>query len=69
MNSVSMKFRPSTCGWTNQTDCKVCGKWTGFYYIGNNIADHQRQFNEFKVAQQKRHNDLWYKQLDQLKIV
>lgn len=68
MNSITLKFKPSVCGWTNQTDCKVCGKWTGFWYVGY-TSDHQRQLNEFKLAQQKQHNELWYKQLDCMKIV
>lgn len=69
MNSKSLKFRPSVCGWVNQTDCQICGRWNGFWYIGNNESDHQRQFYKFKIDQQKQHNDLWYKQLDSLKLV
>jgi len=37
-------------------------------YSGNE-SDYQRQFNKFKIEQQKRHNDLWYKQLDSLELV
>jgi len=68
MSSKSLKFGPSVCGWTNYADCQICGRWSGFVYSGNE-ADYQRQFNKFKIEQQKRHNDLWYKQLDSLELV
>ena len=68
MGSVSLKLGPSVCGWTNYANCKICGRWSGFMYSGNE-SDYQRQFNKFKLEQQKRHNELWYKELDSLKIV